>query len=55
MGKAIKKEQIAIIIVIAVQFIFMLYWGIQKSGYYVDEFFTFDNACLLYTSDAADD
>lgn len=30
MGKAIKKEQIAIITVIAVQFIFMLYWGIQK-------------------------
>ena len=53
MGKAIKKEQIAIIIVIAVQFIFMLYWGIQKSGYYVDEFFTFDNAHYISASTPA--
>lgn len=50
MEKAIKKEQIAIVVVIAVQFIFMLYWGIQKSGYYVDEFFTFDNAHYISAS-----
>lgn len=48
--KAIEKEQSAIIILIAVQFIIMLYWGMQKGGYYVDEFFTFDNAHYLSSS-----
>lgn len=42
--KIIRKEQIAIVVVITIQIIFMVYWGTQKSGYYVDEFFTFDNA-----------
>ncbi|MDE5697162.1 MAG: hypothetical protein K2I96_07130 [Lachnospiraceae bacterium] len=48
--KAIRKEQIAVIIVIALQLIFMVYWGTQKSGYYVDEFFTYDNAHYLSAS-----
>lgn len=42
--KVIRKEQLALIVLIAVQVVFMVYWGTQKSGYYVDEFFTFDNA-----------
>ncbi len=45
--KAIRKEQAAVIVVIAIQLIFMVYWGTQKSGYYVDEFFTYDNAHYL--------
>lgn len=48
--KAIRKEQIAVIVVITLQLIFMFYWGTQKSGYYVDEFFTFDNAHYLSAS-----
>ena len=48
--KAIRKEQAAVIVVIAIQLIFMVYWGTQKSGYYVDEFFTYDNAHYLSAS-----
>lgn len=32
------------------QFLYMLYWGTQKSGYYVDEFFTYDNAHYISAS-----
>lgn len=48
--KVIKREHAAIAVVIVIQLVIMVYWGIQKSGYYVDEFFTFDNAHYLSAS-----
>lgn len=48
--KAIGKERAAVIAVIAVQLVFMIYWGTQKSGYYVDEFFTYDNTHYISAS-----
>lgn len=42
--KLFKKEQALVVIVIVIQLMVMIFWGVQKSGYYVDEFFTFDNA-----------
>ncbi len=48
--KTIKKEQMVFIIIIMMQLISMVYWGTQKNGYYVDEFFTFDKAHYLSQS-----
>ena len=48
--KTIKKEQMVFIIIIMIQLISMVYWGTQKNGYYVDEFFTFDKAHYLSQS-----
>lgn len=43
-GKKACKWQIILIVLLAIQLFYMIYWGTQKAGYYVDEFFTFDNA-----------
>ena len=48
--KNIKREKIAFIILLVTQFLFMVYWGTQKGGYYVDEFFTYDNAHYISAS-----
>ncbi|MDE7414895.1 MAG: hypothetical protein K2N44_01015 [Lachnospiraceae bacterium] len=38
------------VILLAVQCLYMIYWGTQKGGYYVDEFFTYDNAHYISAS-----
>ncbi len=40
----------AFIILLFLQIIYMIYWGHVKSGYYVDEFFTYDKAHYLSAS-----
>lgn len=49
-SKKNSKYNIVFITLIAIQFLYMLYWGTQKSGYYVDEFFTYDNAHYISES-----
>ena len=39
-----------VVLLLAIQCGYMIYWGTQKSGYYVDEFFTFDNAHYISQS-----
>lgn len=51
--KKINKGTLLFFILLTVQFIYMLYWGMQKSGYYVDEFFTYDNAHYISASTPA--
>lgn len=50
MTRMTRMARMALIIVVAIQLVFMIYWGTQKSGYYVDEFFTFDNAHYISAS-----
>lgn len=38
------------IVLLIVQCTYMIFWGTQKSGYYVDEFFTYDNAHYISAS-----
>jgi hypothetical protein len=45
-----KLRNIAVVIMICIQFIYMFYWGLQKGGYYVDEFFTYDNTHYISAS-----
>ena len=42
----IKKHlgMIVFLVLLIIQCSYMIFWGTQKSGYYVDEFFTYDNA-----------
>ncbi len=44
------KWKIALVLLLILQFLYMIYWGVQKSGYYVDEFFTYDNAHYISES-----
>ncbi len=44
------KWSIFFIIVLVIQCIYMIFWGTQKSGYYVDEFFTYDKAHYISQS-----
>lgn len=37
-------------VLLIVQCAYMIFWGTQKSGYYVDEFFTYDNAHYISAS-----
>lgn len=48
----IKKNygKIIFLALLIFQCAYMIFWGTQKSGYYVDEFFTFDNAHYLSES-----
>lgn len=48
--KIARKWLIAFVILLVLQFAYMLYWGNAKEGYYVDEFFTFDNAHYISQS-----
>lgn len=41
---------IVFVIILIIQCAYMIYWGTQKSGYYVDEFFTYDNAHYISES-----
>lgn len=47
--EVIKKYKwlILFMIMLVTQCMYMIFWGTQKSGYYVDEFFTYDNAHYL--------
>ena len=45
-----KAGIIIFIVLLIVQFAYMIFWGMQKSGYYVDEFFTYDNAHYISAS-----
>ena len=44
------KGKIILLIILIIQCMYMVYWGTQKSGYYVDEFFTYDNAHYISQS-----
>lgn len=44
------KWHILFIVLLAIQLFYMLYWGTHKAGYYVDEFFTLDNAHYISES-----
>lgn len=44
------KFQAIFAILLFVQVLYMIYWGNVKSGFYVDEFFTFDNAHYMSAS-----
>ncbi|MBQ6786599.1 MAG: hypothetical protein IJO85_02625 [Lachnospiraceae bacterium] len=48
----IKKHygKILFLILLIIQCAYMIFWGTQKSGYYVDEFFTYDNAHYISSS-----
>lgn len=48
----IKKHSgmIVFLILLSIQCSYMIFWGTQKSGYYVDEFFTYDNAHYISSS-----
>ncbi len=50
--EVIKKYKwlILFMVVLVTQCVYMFYWGTQKSGYYVDEFFTYDNAHYISES-----
>ena len=45
-----KAGIIIFIVLLMVQCAYMIFWGMQKSGYYVDEFFTYDNAHYISAS-----
>lgn len=45
-----KAGIIIFIVLLIVQCVYMIFWGTQKSGYYVDEFFTYDNAHYISAS-----
>lgn len=45
-----KAGIIIFIVLLMVQCSYMIFWGMQKSGYYVDEFFTYDNAHYISAS-----
>lgn len=42
--------KIVFVILLLLQILYMLYWGHVKSGFYVDEFFTYDNAHYMSAS-----
>lgn len=44
------KSIIILVVMLLLQCMYMVYWGNQKSGYYVDEFFTYDNAHYISQS-----
>lgn len=44
------KFKLAFIVLLLIQILYMLYWGQTKSGFYVDEFFTYDNAHYMSAS-----
>lgn len=48
-SKSVNNNRMLIIVLI-LQVLYMLYWGNAKGGFYVDEFFTFDN--VHYLSDS---
>lgn len=51
--KKFKESKIGIILLmtlLVIQFTYMIFWGTQKSGYYVDEFFTYDNTHYISAS-----
>lgn len=51
MGKIIKlRYKIVFVLILILQAMYMFYWGTQKSGYYVDEFFTYDNTHYISAS-----
>ena len=51
MGKIIKlRYKIVFVLILVLQAMYMFYWGTQKSGYYVDEFFTYDNTHYISAS-----
>ena len=43
-------EIILLVLLLIIQCGYMIFWGTQKSGYYVDEFFTYDNAHYISES-----
>lgn len=45
-----RKEMLLFIALLMLQCVYMIFWGTQKSGYYVDEFFTYDNAHYISES-----
>lgn len=45
-----RKETLLFIALLMLQCVYMIFWGTQKSGYYVDEFFTYDNAHYISES-----
>lgn len=48
-SKSVNDRRIFIILLV-LQLLYMLYWGNAKGGFYVDEFFTFDNAHYISAS-----
>lgn len=52
MRKSLGRNQykVIFIILLLLQIFYMIYWGYVKGGFYVDEFFTFDNAHYLSAS-----
>ena len=49
-AKITHKNKIILAILLILQMLYMIYWGNAKGGFYVDEFFTFDN--VHYLSDS---
>lgn len=45
-----KKGTLFLVVLLILQCAYMIFWGNQKSGYYVDEFFTYDNAHYISAS-----
>lgn len=52
MRKIFKKNKFGAIfaILLLIQILYMIYWGNAKGGFYVDEFFTYDNAHYISAS-----
>ena len=44
-----KKQSIAIVVLIILQVLVMIYWGMQKNGYHVDEMYSYGLANSYYT------
>lgn len=44
------QYKIAFVIILVLQVLYTIYWGHVKSGFYVDEFFTYDNAHYISAS-----
>lgn len=44
------RYKIVLVLILILQAMYMFYWGTQKSGYYVDEFFTYDNTHYISAS-----
>lgn len=45
-----KPEKFFFVVLLMIQCLYMVYWGNQKGGYYVDEFFSYDNAHYISAS-----
>ena len=46
----LKRAALMFCVLLIIQCAYMFFWGTQKSGYYVDEFFTYDNTHYISES-----